>query len=187
MNSMAQKKAKVHSINGVEVYILAEPVREYETVNTAKNGVKILSGFTGGLINESISTKVSKFIKRLLEDAHESGVEFDAIMYTSGKTMTAIKFTDVSTPETKGIATIHRVDGVPFYVMSEPLNTDYRVADKLGKGIKWKSLVTGGLLNNSIEEDLLKFAKQVDGKYKRGKIDAVVYSNGKKAIAIKFE
>ncbi|VAW27115.1 hypothetical protein MNBD_BACTEROID04-615, partial [hydrothermal vent metagenome] len=38
----------------------------------------------------------------------------------------------------------------------------------------------------SIEEDLVKFAKKVENKFRKGKISAVVYSNGKKAISIKI-
>ncbi len=183
--AISQRKAKVHNINGIEVYILAEPVRNYEIVNTAKNSIKWGSYITGGLINQSISTKVSKFIKKLLKDYTQENITFDAILYTSGKNMTAIRFTEEATTNNKGIATIHKLNGIPFYVMSEPVE-EYKYIGTIGKGIKWKSLVTAGLLNNSIEEDLVKFAKKVETKFRKGKINAVVYSNGKKAISIKI-
>lgn len=183
--ALAQQKSKVHTVNGVEVYLLAEPLRSYEIVNTGKNGVKWGSFITGGLINHSISTKVSKFIKKLNNDMLEKGIKYDAILYTSGKEMTAIKFTDEPTTETKGIATVHKIDGIPFFVMSDPIE-QYKYVDKIGKGIKWKSLVTAGLWNNSIEEDLLKFAKKMERKFRKGKINAIIYSNGKKAIAVKI-
>jgi hypothetical protein len=183
--AMSQQKAKVHNVNGIEVYILAEPVREYEIINTAKNSIKWGSSLTGGLINESISTKVSKFVKKLLKDYTKQGVKFDAILYTSGKNMTAIKFTEAATKENKGIATIQKLNGIPFYVMSEPVQ-EYKYVGTIGKGIKWKSLVTAGLLNNSIEQDLVKFAKKVENKFRKGKISGVIYSNGKKAISVLF-
>jgi len=184
-NAMSQRKAKVHTLNGIEVYILAQPVRDYEIITTAKNSVKWGSYITGGLINESISTKVSKFVKKLLKEYTEEGIKFDAILYNSGKNMTAIKFTDEATKENKGIATVQRLNGIPFYVMNEPVE-EYKYINTIGKGIKWKSLVTAGLLNNSIEQDLVKFAKKVENKFKKGKINAVIYSNGKKAISVKF-
>ncbi|WP_456461924.1 hypothetical protein [Lutibacter sp.] len=181
--AMSQQKAKVHTVNGIEVYILAEPVRQYEIINTAKNSVKWGSYLTGGLINESISTKVSKFVKKLLKDYTQKGIKFDAVLYTSGKNMTAIRFTDEETTTNKGVATIQRLNGIPFFVMSEPIK-EYKYINTIGKGIKWKSLVTAGLLNNSIEQDLLKFAKKIENKYRKGKVNAVIYSNGKKAISI---
>ncbi|WP_457611308.1 hypothetical protein [Lutibacter sp.] len=183
--AISQRKAKVHNVNGIEVYILAEPVRNYEIVNTAKNSIKWGSYITGGLINQSISTKVSKFIKTLLKDYTQEGITFDAILYTSGKNMTAIRFTEEATTNNKGIATVHKLNGIPFYVMSEPVE-EYKYIGTIGKGIKWKSLVTAGILNNSIEEDLVKFAKKVENKFRKGKINAIVYSNGKKAISIKI-
>lgn len=137
------------------------------------------------MVNESISKKVSKFIKKLHEEFLKEGVKFDAVLYDTGKNIVAIRFTDTPLADTKGIAIIHKLNGIPFYVMSEPIET-YKYISSIGKGIKWKSLMTAGLWNNSIEQDLMKFAEKIEGKYRKQKISAVVYSNGKKAISIKF-
>ncbi len=185
INCFAQEKAKVQKVNGIEVYLLAEPVRAYEPVKTTGKGIQWGSAITGGLINESISTKVAKYIKRLVKQYEEEDVDFDAVIYSNGKQMTAIKFTEEKTAENDQIATVQRIEGIPFFVMNEPL-TKYEFVETIGGGIKWKSAVTGGLINNSIEQDLMKFAKKMRSKFKKEKISAIIYERGKRATAIKF-
>lgn len=141
---------------------------------------------TGGLINPSISSKVARFIKGLVKKGTEEGVEFDAIIYTSGKNVVAVKFTDEETKDNKRKARVHRLNGIPTYVMCEPYKK-FRVAKSKGGGIKWKSAVTGGIINNSIEEDLLKFARKYKKMYSKGAIDALYYTSGKACEGIKFE
>ena len=181
----AQYKAKVNKVNGIEVYLLAEPVRPYEIFKIKKKGIQWGSYITGGLINASISTKVTRYINRLVKE-YNGKVPFDAIVYTNGKQMTAIKFTDEPTPDTNMIAVVQKIKGIPFFVMSEPL-LKYHFYKTIGGGIKWKSALTVGIINNSIEQDLLKFAKKIIGKVKKGKVDAVIYQRAKKAEAIKFD
>lgn len=185
INCFAQLKAKVNKVNGIEVYLLAEPVREYETLKVSGKGVQWGSAITGGLINESISTKVTKYIKKLSKKFEEENITFDAIIYSSGKQMTAIKFTDKKTDENNRIATVNKIDGIPFFVMSEPIN-NYEHVKTVGGGIKWKSALTAGIINNSIEQDLSKFAKKMSRKFRKKEISAIIYERGKKASAIKF-
>ncbi len=184
-NSAAQYKSKVNKVNGVEVYILAEPVREYEVVNNTGKGIQWGSFITSGLINESISTKISKYLRKLLKSFKKENIEFDAIIYSSGKNMTAIKFTEEKTPENDRIAEVTKLDNIPFFVLSEPIKK-YNIVKNIGGGIKWKSYLTSGLMNNSIEQDLMKFSRKSRRKFRKGKIDAIVYSNGKRATSIKF-
>lgn len=181
----AQLKSKVQKINGIEVYILAEPVREYEVVSGSGKGIQWGSFITGGLINESISTKITKYIRKLSKKFNEDGIKFDAIIYSNGKHMSAIKFTEPKTKENNGIAIVNKVQGIPFFVMSEPLK-EYEFVKTIGGGIKWKSALTAGLWNNSIEQDLMKFAKKMRRRFRKKKISAIMYERGKKATAIKF-
>ncbi len=181
----AQEKAKVQKVNGIEVYLLAEPVREYELVKSSGKGIQWGSAITGGLINESISTKVAKYIKKLGRKYKEENLDFDAIIYSNGKQMTAIKFTDKKTEENDRIATVQEIEGIPFFVMSKPIKQNEFV-QSIGGGIKWKSAITGGLINNSIEQDLMKFAKKMRKKFRKKQISAIVYERGKRANAIKF-
>jgi len=187
-NSFSQKKyfAEVYVVNGVEAYILNEPVRPYEIVYGKGQGINWSSAITGGLINNSISTKVGKFIKSVVKKAEKDGKTIDAIIYTSGKNVTAVKFTDEPTTETKKKAIVHRLNGIPTYVMCEPYK-EFRVAKSKRGGIKWKSAITGGLLNNSIEQDLMKFAKKYKKMYNKQQIDALYYTSGKSCDGIIFE
>ncbi len=186
--SFAQKNyfAEVYVVNGVEAYILNEPVRPYEIVYGKGQGVNWSSAITGGLINNSISTKVGKFIKSVVKKAEKDGKKIDAIIYTSGKNVTAIRFTDEPTKETKQKAKVHRLNGIPTYVMCEPYK-DFRVVKSKKGGIKWKSAITGGLINNSIEQDLMKFAKKYKKMYNKKQIDALYYTSGKSCDGIVFE
>ena len=63
---------------------------------------------------------------------------------------------------------------------------EYEFVETVGGGIKWKSALTGGLINNSIEQDLMKFANKMNKKFRKKKISAIIYERGKKANAIKF-
>lgn len=184
----AQLKSKVFKVNGVEVYILAEPVREYEVIETGGKGVVWGSFITGGLINESISAKVSKYVKKLIKSYEGGELDFDAVIYSNGKQMSSIRFTDEKTEENDRIAIVQKIEGFPFYVMSEPVD-DYEFIRTVGPGIKWKSALTAGLINNSIEEDLLKYARKATRKMKKKnrKDIAIVYERGKKVSIVKLE
>ena len=69
--------------------------------------------------------------------------------------------------------------------MCEPLK-EFRVVKSKRGGIKWKSAFTGGLLNNSIEQDLMKFAKKYKKMYSKHQIDALYYTSGKSCDSITF-
>jgi hypothetical protein len=186
LNLFAQLKSKVYKVNGIEVYILAEPVREYEVIKSKGKGIQWGSFITGGLINESISTKVTKYIKRLNKAYKEANIQYDAVIYSNGKQMNAIRFTDEKNDENDRVAIVNKINSIPFFVLSEPLK-EYTFVKTVGGGIKWKSAITAGLWNNSIEQDLMKFAKKVKKKFKKKKVDAIIYERGKKASAIKFD
>lgn len=185
INTFSQEKSKVQKVDEIEVYILAEPVREYESVKSSGKGIQWGSFASGGLINESIATRVNKYIKQLAKEYKDENIEFDAIIYTDGKHMTAVKFTDEKTDENDRIAIVQKIEGIPFFVMSEPLN-EYELVETIGGGIKLRSAASMGLVNNSIEQDLKKFTKKMTKKYKKNEISAIIYVQEKEAKAIKF-
>lgn len=185
VNCFAQQKAKVQKINEIEVYLLAEPIREYKTLKSSGKGIQWGSVITGGLINESIATKVTQYCKKIANKYKKQNIDIDGIIYSKGKKMTAIKFTDDKTDKNDRIATVQTLKGIPFFVMSEPVS-EYKSVKTIGGGIKWKSAMTNGLINNSIEQDLMKFANKMDTRYKKKQISGIIYKSGKKAKAIKF-
>lgn len=178
--------ARVQKVNGIEAYILSEPLRDYEVVFGEGNKIQWGSFLTGGLTNESIAEKVAYFVKGVQKEAEKANVEFDAIVYTNGKNVSAIKFTDEATDDTDQIARVQRLKGLPVFIMSQPL-LDYTMEEDKGPGIKWKSAVTGGLVNNSIEQDVEKYLKRFKKEIRKDEIEAIQYSSGKDAIGITFD
>ncbi len=170
--------AKVKKVNGVETYIMNEPLREYETVVDVATGAKAESLLTGGLVNKSIAGRIEQFIKR----AKKENENIDAIIYTSGKSIVAVKFTDKGSASTTGMAKVTKVKGLPCFVMCEPVS-EYDVLRSEGGGVKWKSLVTAGIVNNGIDEDVQKICDKLDGV--RG-VEAFYLDGSKEGQAIKF-
>lgn len=172
--------ARVSKIEGVEVYIMAEPVRDYEVLCDVNTGIKATSIVTSGLVNESIADKVSQFVRRALKE----NSKIDAVIYSSGKRIVGVRFKDEANVNNKGLAHVKKIDGVPVFVMNEPLS-DYEVMGSKGGGIKWKSYLTGGLVNNSIEEDIEKFTRKITEDNRS--VDGVIYTAGKRASGIMFK
>lgn len=169
--------ARVRKINGVEAYILCEPLRDYNTIVDVGTGLKAESLLSGGLINKSISDRVEQFVRKVTK---ENG-RVDAVIYSSGKRIIGVQFKDAATAETKGIGRVSKVGGYPAFVMNEPMN-NYNVINSKSGGIKWKSALTGGLINNSIEEDVEQMIKKLQVR----SADGVLFDGGKGASAIMF-
>jgi hypothetical protein len=103
------------------------------------------------------------------------------VIYSTGKHIAGIVFTDKGDPSTIGIGRVSKVQGFPVYVMSEPLQ-NYQIVNSKSGGVKWKSLVTAGVINNSIEEDVDQMVKKVES---RG-ADAILIDGGREESAIMF-
>lgn len=173
-----QLMAHVHRIDGVEAYILCEPVRDYRTLVDAGTGLKAESLLTGGIINKSIADRVEQFIRKITKQ----NARVDAVIYSAGKRIVGIQFTDKATPETKELARVSKVDGYPVFVMNEPV-VNYSVINSRGGSIKWKSVFTAGIVNNSIEDDVEQMVKKLQSRA----ADAILFDGGKDASAIMFK
>jgi ribosomal protein L25 (general stress protein Ctc) len=181
--AFAQKKglAKVNKIQGIEAYFMSEPLRSYEVVFDVGTGIKMTSVVTAGVVNESVADKASQFVNRAYKEAKSENKKIDAVVYSGGKKVVAVKFTEEATEKTKGIGQVKKIDGIEIYLLAEPL-LEYEVITEKKGGLKVKSYVTGGLVNNSIEEDIKQFVKKMDAK----EVDALIYSAGKSAVGVKF-
>lgn len=173
-----QLLARVRRIDGVEAYILCEPVRDYTTLVDAGTGLKTESLLTGGIVNKSIADRVEQFIRKITKE----NARVDAVIYSAGKRIVGVQFTDKATPETKEIGRVSKVEGYPVFVMCEPL-VNYSVINSKGGGIKWKSLFTAGIVNNSIEDDVEQMVKKLQTRA----ADAILFDGGKGASAIMFK
>jgi ribosomal protein L25 (general stress protein Ctc) len=178
--------ARVNRVDGIEVYFMNEPLNDYVVVFDVGTGLKATSLITGGLINEGVSEKASQFVKKAIKEAKDEKYDFDAIIYSSGKKIIAVKFKNPK-PELKLIARVQKIEGVEVYLLSEPLK-EYEVLNSKKGGFKMKSALTAGLVNNSIEEDVAQFVQKLvkDSEKDNEKIDAIVYGAGKSAAGIKF-
>lgn len=83
--------ARVKKLDGVEVYVMNEPIRDYETVLDTRTGLKAKSYLTGGLVNNSVEEDMAQFVKRILKDADEEKKTVDAVVYSGGKSAIAVK------------------------------------------------------------------------------------------------
>lgn len=170
--------ARVRKISGVEAYVFCEPVRPYKVVVDAGTGIKAESLLTGGLVNKTISGRMEQFVRNVMKQ----NAKIDAVLYSSGKRIAGIIFTDEGSSATNGIGRISKVMGYPVFVMNEPLD-NYQVVNSRGGGIKWKSLVTAGVINNSIEEDIEQMVKKMQSRA----ADAILIDGGRDASAIMFK
>jgi ribosomal protein L25 (general stress protein Ctc) len=179
--------ARVNRIDGVEVYFMNEPLNEYRVVFDIGTGLKASSLITGGLVNEGVSEKAAQYVKKAIKEAKEEKHDFDAIVYSSGKKVIAVKF-EKPNPQYKALAKVQKIEGLEVYILSEPLK-DYEVLNSRKGGVKMKSYLTGGLVNNSIEEDVAQFVRKLvkDSEKENEKIDGIVYGAGKNASGIKFK
>lgn len=170
--------ARVRKVNGVEAYVFCEPLRPYQVVVDAGTGLKAESLLTAGLINKTISGRVEQFVQNVLKQ----NPKIDGVIYSTGKHIAGIVFTDQGSTATSGIGRVTKVQGFPVFVMNEPLE-NYQVISSKSGGIKWKSLVTAGVVNNSIEEDVEQMVKKVQS---RG-ADAILIDGGRDASAIMYK
>jgi hypothetical protein len=181
LTTFAQKAddmlARVRRVNGVEAYILCEPLRDYNVLVDVGTGLKAESLLTGGLVNKSISDRVEQFVRKVSKE----NAKIDAVIYSSGKRIIGVSFKDAATPATKGIGRVNKVAGFPVFVMSEPLN-NYNTINNASGGIKWKSILTAGVVNNSIEEDVEAMVKKLQVRA----ADAILLDGGKGGSAIMF-
>jgi hypothetical protein len=80
--------------------------------------------------------------------------------------MSAIKFTGKKTSKNDRVSIVQSINGIPFFVMSKPMKK-HDFVKTIDGGIKWKFALTAGIVNNSIEEDLMKFAKKMKNKFRK--------------------
>lgn len=178
-NAQDATLARVSKIQGKEVYILNQPLRAYETVATVKTSPKIISILTRGIVNETVSEKANQFVRKSVRKAKKANVTFDAVLYTGGKTVRAIRFTEAATPDNSGIAAVTKIWGIDSYILAEPIKT-YNIQNEVYGGVKLVPFLTYGWVNNSIEKDVMNFAKKI--KKTDAGAHAIVYSVGRTVI-----
>lgn len=143
--------AKVQIVNGTEAYIMNLPLRTYEVVKEIETTAKFQNILKDGSLVKTIKDRVIQFISM----ARKLDIKFDAVLYTSAKTLICIKFTDMGNIGNIGLARIEKISGIPTFVMCEPAQS-YDVLGQTDEGLKLLSIVSLGLASNNISEDVYK-------------------------------
>jgi hypothetical protein len=170
---------RVNKIQGKEVYVMCEPVRDYEVVDKINTAVAQLLGVEPTLSN-MVATMVDKAVNK--ESKGKVG-KFDAIITSDGDNAILIKFKD-GNQEQKGIGRITKMQGKEVYIMCEPLN-DYETVDKVNSAFA-QVLGVDPTIENMVKTMVDK-AVNKESKGKVGKFDAIITSDGDNAILIKFK
>lgn len=169
-------QAKVQSVNGKEIYLLSEPVADYETVASVKTAPKLTSLLTRGIYNEHVNDKATQFMNRAMGKLDRKSIVFDALVYEGGKSIRAIKFNEAS----EGIANVRSIEDIKVFAMATPLQS-FQIKEQIGNGVNIVPFLTYGWINNSIEKDVEKYIRKAS---KQENVDAVLYQSGRKATLI---
>ena len=176
--------ARVQKIGEKEVYILNEPVDQYETVDEVRTGIKWTSLLTRGIVNEHVNDKTRQFVRRASRKLEKKGETFDAILYRDGKRIEAIRFTSRTAASREGLAKVSSRNGIPVYVMAEPLGS-YKVIEQVDNSVNLIPFITYGIVNNSIERDIKTLARRAANQ-DAGNV-ALIYQTGRRADLITFQ
>ncbi len=169
-------QAEVQQLGGKEIYLLSEPLADYEIVASVKTGPKLTSLLTRGVYNEHVNDKATQFVNRAIRKLDRKSIEFDALVYNDGKSINAVKFNE----ESLGIANVQKINGITVFVMATPVQ-DYEIIERVKNGVNIVPFLTYGWINNSIQKDVSKYIKKAN---KADEVNAIVYQSGRKASLV---
>jgi len=177
--------AKVNKMSGVEVYFMSEPLRKYEVVvqsDAILGNASVKSLSSGGLSTPTIADKANRLVKNTVNTADKDGKKIDAIIYSSGKSVVGVKFTEAPNANTEGIGKVKKVNGLDVYVFAEPLVPYEELSEGKAKA-HGGAFMTGGIVNSSIEDDITKLVDNT----KDDATTAVIYTSGKTGMGVKYK
>lgn len=170
---------RVNKIQGKEVYVMCEPVRDYEVIEKVNTAVAQLLGVTPTLSN-MVNTMVDKAVNK---EKKGKVKPFDAIITSDGNNAILVKFKE-GNQDQKGIGRITKMQGKEAYIMCEPLR-DYETVDKVNSAFA-QVLGVDPTVENMVKTMVDK-AVNKESKGKVGKFDAIITSDGDNAILVKFK
>jgi len=170
---------RVNKIQGKEVYVMCEPIADYEVIDKVNSAVAQMLGVSPTL-NNMINTLVDKSVTK---ETKAKVKPFDAIITTDGNNAILIKFKEIKKEE-KSIGRITKQLGKEVYVMCEPIR-DYDVVDKVNSAFA-QVIGVSPTVENMVKL-MVEKAVNKESKGTIGKFDAVITSDGDNAILIKFK
>lgn len=181
--------AKVHRLNGLDVFCLSVPLVKYTIVFSSGDLLSDLDAksiLMGGLARADVDDKMNKLINAALKKADKEGKSIDALIYSGGNRAIAVKYSTIS-EEPFTLSKVNKMNGIEVYAFSEPLKDNYEIIDDAkAKSGGFTSYATYGLVNSTIEDDINKMIERLDGG-KKSKINAVIYNSGKRGVGIKTQ
>ena len=170
---------RVNKIQGKEIYVMCEPVRDYDVVDKVNSVAEQLIG-----VSPTISNMVNTMVDKAVTKEQKGKVQpFDAIITSDGDNAILIKFKE-GNQEKKGIARVTKMLGKEVYIMCEPLK-DYETVDKVNSAFA-QVLGVSPTIENMVKTMVDK-AVNKESKGKVGNFDAVLTTDGDNAILIKFK
>jgi len=170
---------RVNKIQGKEIYIMCEPVSDYNVVDKVNSTAAQLLG-----VSPTLSNMVNTMVDKAVNKEKKGKVKpFDAIITSDGNNAMLIKFKE-GNQEQKGIGRITKMQGKEVYIMCEPLR-DYETVDKVNSAFAQVLGVTPTIEN--MVKTIVDKAVNKESKGKVGNFDAVLTNDGNNAILIKFK
>jgi hypothetical protein len=170
---------KVNKIQGKEVYVMCEPIREYQVVDKVSSTVAQLVG-----ISPTISNMVSTMVNRAVTKETKGKVDpWDAFITSDGNSGILIKFKEGG-EENKGVGTVTKMLGKEIYIMCEPLR-EYETVDKVSSAFAQILGISPSI--DKMVQTMVETAVEKESKGKIGNFDAVITSDGDNAICVKFK
>lgn len=183
LSALSQTETKqicrVNKIQGKEVYVLCEPLRDYDVVDKVNSTMSQMLG-TSPTIKNMVNTMVEKAVNK---EAKGKVGAFDAIITSDGDVAILVKFKEGNI-EQKGLARVQKLQSKEAYIMCEPLR-DYDTVDKVNSTLD-QVLGVSPTINNMVNS-MVEKAVNREEKGKIGTFDAVITSDGDVSILVKFK
>jgi hypothetical protein len=180
--------AKVIQINGIDIYFMNKPMLEYNIVygsGDMLSDIDLKSIFWGGLSRNHVKEKMEKIVNAAFRKSSENNIPFHGIIYSGGTKAAAIQYTSNELPIER-IAKVDKYEDIEMYVLCEPLNKNYEVVyTSAAKSGEFTSFVSLGIVNSTMDKDIKELVSFM--KRRKKKVNAVLYSEGRKGEGILFK
>ncbi len=182
------KLARVENMSDLDVFVMNQPVAQYKIVVRMKPislaNLNLKTIVTGGIIRETASDKMNQYVNQVLRQADKEDVHVDAVIYSGGKGAVGIEY--ISEAD-QGIAKVKAIQGIDVYAFCTPLEKFDVVYSKRATSGFWVANATYGIIDSSIDRDIIKLVKRIKRKDRKFATSATMYNAGKKGEGITYK
>ncbi len=172
--------ARVQKMEGIEIYIMSEPLRDYDIVEEYAFPRIKKRGRTNQEIAEEHKNALNVAAQKAAQKTSTHLQTVDAIIYTGGDHATMIRFKDRAL-SSKGLARVYKISGREMYVMCDPM-LEYEIAFDMTHAVDYDE-------NIAVSENLGNLMKEAIIRSKESFVpfDALIYTGGNNAVAVRFK